>query len=153
MIYLIALMICGIAVVVEALSSGREPMKQLARLEQPSWAPPNWIWALIGLVWYGICYYALVRLLPLWPEHEISTLALVAMILANPAVNFFQLRLKRLDIGFMVLFPYWIILAVFLWSTYHLDPTVCAIFSVYGLYQLYVGAWAYQLWQMNKAND
>ena len=148
--YLIAFAICVGAALIEGLCAGRDPMGQLKATRQPSWSPPSWAWVLIGLYWYAICFTALARLLPMWPESQAAILLLCAMMLANASANIFQFRLKRLDLAFFFLFPYWLLLlAPFLWTVCPLDGVTCVLFGAYAAYQPYAAAWGYQLWKLN----
>ena len=56
--------------------------------------------------------------------------------------NILQFRLRRLDLAFLFLLPYWLLLAAFLWPVCPLDRLVCAFFGLYAVYQLYAAAWA-----------
>ena len=107
----------------------------------------------IGLAWYAICYTALVRLLGFWPEHRAPVVLLAALMLGNAAANLFQFRMKRLDLAFFWLGPYWLLLAAFLASACPLDRLTCVLFGVYALYQLYAAAWAYSLWRLNGSRQ
>jgi tryptophan-rich sensory protein len=144
---------CVAAAGFEALCAGRDPMGKLRSLRQPSWSPPNWLWVLIGIAWYAICFAALIRLLPHWPEQKAPVLLLVALMLANGGANFFQFRLERLDLAFLFLLPYWILLAAFLRTACPLDRLACLLFAPYAAYQLYAAAWGYSLWRMNPASS
>ena len=148
--YAIALALCVAAAAVEGLCAGRDPMGQLKQIKQPAWSPPNWVWICIGIAWYGICFIALVRLLPDWPRHQAPVIALTALMLANAAANILAFRMRRLDLAFFFLAPYWALLAVFLWAACPLDHLVCILFGIYAVYQLYAAAWGYQLWRMNR---
>ena len=146
-------LICVVAAAVEGLCAGRDPMGQLKALRQPSWSPPTWVWVLVGLAWYGICFTGLVRLLPVWPEQKPPVLLLIALMLANASANFPAFRMRRLDLAFLFFFPYWLLLAAFLWSVCPLDRVTCALFAIYAVYQSYAAAWGYQLWRMNRAGE
>jgi tryptophan-rich sensory protein len=149
--YLFALLACTAAAIFEGLCAGKEPLKKLAQLRQPLWSPPTWVWVLIGLYWYGICFTALARLLPHWPVSAAAVFLLCAMMLANGAVNIFQFRMRRLDLAFFSLFPYWLLLlGPFLWTACTFDGLVCALFAVYALYQIYAASWGYRVWRMNQ---
>lgn len=148
---LIALLICVVAAAAEGLCAGRNPMAQLRTLKQPRWSPPNWLWVLIGIAWYGICLIGLVRLLPLWPGHKLPVLLLMALMLANGAANLFQFRMRRLDLAFLFLFPYWLLLGAFLATACPLDRLTCALFALYAAYQPYAAAWGLSLWRLNGA--
>ena len=148
--YLLALAVCIAAAGVEGLCAGRDPLKQLSATKQPSWSAPNWVWVLIGIAWYAICFTTLVRLLPLRPDSTPALVLLVAMMLANASANLLQFRMKRLDLAFFFLFPYWLLLAAFLWFACPLDRLTCALFAAYALYQVYAGFWGFSLWRMNR---
>ena len=126
-------------------------MAQLRTLKQPSWSPPNWLWVLIGIAWYGICFIGLVRLLPLWPGHKLPVLLLTAVMLANGAANLFPFRMRRLDLAFLFLFPYWLLLGTFLATACPLDRLTCSLFALYAAYQPYAAAWGFSLWRLNGA--
>jgi tryptophan-rich sensory protein len=149
--YLFALFACIAAAVFEGLCAGKEPLRRLAQLRQPMWSPPSWVWVLIGLYWYAICFAALARLGRQWPATATPVFLLCAMMFANGAVNIFQFRMRRLDLAFLSLFPYWLLLlGPFLWSAYQFDQLVCGLFEIYALYQLYAAAWGLSLWRMNR---
>lgn len=148
--YLIALSICAVAAGIEGLCAGRDPMAQLKALKQPPWSPPTWMWVLIGLAWYAICFFALVRLLPHWPESRLPIVLLIALMLANAAVNIPTFRMRRLDLAFYFFGPYWALLGTFLWSVRPHDPPAFWAFAAYSVYQLYAAAWGYRLWRMNR---
>jgi len=149
--YLIALGLCIAAAGIEGLCAGRDPMWQLKALKQPWWSPPTWVWVLIGLAWYGICFTGLLRLLPFWPEHKLPMILLVALMLLNAANNVPLFRMKRLDLALAFFIPYWPVLAAFLWAICPLDSLTFRLFAVYSVYQIYAAAWGYQLWRMNRS--
>jgi tryptophan-rich sensory protein len=126
-------------------------MGRLKALRQPSWSPPPWIWVLIGILWYGIGFAGLVRLLPFWPEQKLPIILLAALLLANGAANIPLFRLRRLDLALAFFLPYWALLAAFLHAACPLDRLTCALFAVYAVYQLYAAAWGYRLWRLNRA--
>lgn len=147
--YLIALLFCVAAAALEALCAGRDPMGQLKALKQPRWSPPNWVWVLIGIAWYGICFVALVRLLPLWPREPFPLILLLALMALNAIANIPLFRMRRLDLAIAFIVIYWPVLAAFLWFVYPSDSPTFVLFKVYAVYQLYAAAWGYQLWRMN----
>jgi benzodiazapine receptor len=134
----------------EGACAGRDPMGQLRSLNQPSWSPPTWAWVLIGIAWYGICFFGLVRLLPFWPGRKLPVILLGALLLANGAANVPLFRLRRLDLALAFFVPYWALLAAFMWSAWPLDRPTWALFAAYSLYQFYAAAWGYRLLRMNR---
>jgi tryptophan-rich sensory protein len=150
--YLAAAILCILAAGFETLCAGRDPLVQLRETKQPAWSPPNWVWVLIGIGWYVICFTALERLLPLWPERKAPVVLLFALMLANGGAGLLQFRMKRLDLAFFFLAPYWILLGLFLSAACPIDRLVCGMFAVYCVYQLYAAAWGYRLWRMNPGS-
>jgi tryptophan-rich sensory protein len=148
--YLLALLICAGMALLEGVCAGRDPMTKLRELRQPRWSPTSFVWILIGLSWYAICLTALVRLLPAFARSPVSVWLLIALMAANAGANVPQFRMRRLDIAFLYLFPYWGLLAAFMWSARNSDPVTVTLFGIYAGYQLYAAAWGWRLWQMNK---
>ena len=148
--YLLALLICAGVALLEGVCAGRDSMAQLRRLRQPGWSPPSFVWILIGLFWYAICFTALVRLLPTYNQNATSVWLLIGLMAANAVANVPQFRMRRLDIAFLYLLPYWVLLGAFIWSIRGLDSVTLALFGIYSVYQLYAAAWVWSLWQMNK---
>ncbi|HEV2817283.1 MAG TPA: tryptophan-rich sensory protein [Allosphingosinicella sp.] len=148
--YIHALAICALAAAFEGLCAGRDPMGRLRALRQPWWSPPAWVWVLIGIFWYGICFTALVRLLPLWPDQRLPVLLLVALMVLNGVANIPTFRLRRLDLALAFFAIYWPVLGAFLWAVCPLDGLTFRLFAAYGAYQLYAAAWGYRLWRMNR---
>ena len=146
-------LICIAAAGFEGLCAGRNPTGQLKAMKQPSWSPPTWVWVLLGIAWYGFCFVGLARLLPLWPGVKAPALLLVALMLINGAANIPTFRMRRLDLAFAIIVPYWPLLAAFMWIVCPLDRLTCALFAVYSVYQVYAAAWGYQLWQMNRRSS
>lgn len=148
--FVAAFVICAAAAAFEGLCAGRDPMGQLRALKQPSWSPPIWVWVLIGIVWYGICFVGLIRLLPLWSDQKLPAALLAALMFVNAANNIPLFRMKRLDLAIAFFIPYWPLLAAFLWILCPLDNLTCLLFAIYAVYQIYAAAWGYQLWRMNR---
>lgn len=143
-------LICVAAAGLEGLCAGRDPIGKLKALRQPSWSPPTWLWVLIGIAWYGMCFTGLVRLLPSWPDQKAPVLLLAGLMAMNAAANIPTFRMRRLDLAFYFLAPYWVLLAAFLWTVCPLDLITCGLFAAYAVYQLYAAAWGYQLWRLNR---
>jgi tryptophan-rich sensory protein len=153
MTYLIALLIIIAAAGLEGLCAGRDPIGRLRVLKQPGWSPPTWAWVLIGIAWYGICFVALVRLLPLWPAYRLPVILLVALLLANGAANIPLFRLRRLDLALAFFVPYWMLLGAFFWFACPLDRLTCALFAIYAVYQVYAATPAGMCARPSSATD
>lgn len=151
MTLVVALLICIAAAAIEGWCAGRDPMGQLRALRQPAWSPPTWLWVLIGIAWYLICFVGLIRLLPSWPEKRLPIILIVALMLANALANVPAFRMKRLDLALCFFIPYWPLLGAFLWVVWPLDRLTFWLFAGYAAYQPYAAAWAFALWRMNRS--
>src|SRR4029453_15877117 len=147
--YLIALVICGTMALLEGVCAGSDPLTQLRALRQPRWSPPTFAWILIGLLWYAICFTALVRLLPTYTQHAWPVWLLIVVMGANAGANVPQFRMHRLDLAFLYVLPYWMLLAAFMWLVRNVDRVTLTMFGLYSGYQLYAAAWGWSLWQLN----
>ncbi len=152
-VWLSAALICVVAAALEGLCAGRDPLGQLGALRQPSWSAPAWLWVLIGIAWYAICFVALVRLLPLWPHEPFPLIFLLMLMALNALANIPMFRMRRLDLALAFFAIYWPVLAAFLWFVYPLDAPTFVLFMAYSVYQLYAAAWGYQLWRMNRPGE
>lgn len=148
--FLGAFLICAAAAAFEGLCAGSDPMGKLRAHKQPGWSPPVWVWVLIGIAWYGICFIGLARLLSVWPETKLPVVLLIALMLVNAGANIPTFRMQRLDLALAFFIPYWPLLAAFLWAVCPLDRLTCTLFALYAVYQVYAAAWGYQLWRMNR---
>ena len=147
--WIAALLICAAAAAFEGICAGRDPLKKLAQLKQPSWSPPAWIWVLIGLFWYGICFVAFVRLLPHYAAEPTAAHLLGLLMATNAFANIPQFRMGRLDLAWLMLFPYWLVLVAFIAAAASVDRLTTILFAIYAVYQLYAAAWGWQLWALN----
>lgn len=147
--YVTALLVCAAVAAFEGLCAGKEPLKKLAQLKQPGWSPPSWMWVLIGLCWYGFCFVALVRLLPHYAADPMAVRLLGLLMAANAFANLFQFRAGRLDLAWLMLLPYWLVLAMFVVAAAAVDRLTTVLFAIYAVYQIYAAAWGWQLWALN----
>src|SRR4030095_7780854 len=135
--WIAGLLACVAAAVFEGICAGKDSLRKLAQLKQPSWSPPSWLWVLIGLFWYGICFVAFVRLLPHYSTDPMAVRLLGLLIAANAFANVFQFRMGRLDLAWLILWPYWLVLAAFIVMATAVDRLTTVLFAIYAVYQLY----------------
>jgi tryptophan-rich sensory protein len=141
--------ICVGAVILEAALAGGDPAATLRSMRQPPWSPPFWLWAVIGVCWYAICFVGLGRLL----RGDGSTRAPVALLLllmaANAGWGVLLFRLERFDLAFWSGIPYAAILAALLFTLWAVDRLVFWLFAAYGVYLAYAATWSWWLWRLN----
>ena len=59
---LISLFICAAAAALEGVLAGKQVKSFLEELKSPRFAAPVWLWAVIGVLYYAICFFVLFRL-------------------------------------------------------------------------------------------
>ena len=153
---LISLGICVLAAAAETILAGRQPMKFLATLRQPHFAPPLWLWTIIGVFYYLICFLVLARLLHLEPGNMLRHVA-IALILALLAINAFfnyvLFRMRDLFASLAVFVAYDLIAIALIISLFLLSRAATLIFIAYPVYLIFANCWAYQLWRLNQPTD
>jgi tryptophan-rich sensory protein len=150
--FLISLGICLLAAAAETILAGKQPMKFLATLRQ-HFAPPLWLWTIIGVFYYLICFLVLARLLHVESGNMLRDVA-VALILALLAINAFfnyvLFRIRNLFASLAVFAAYDLIAIALTMSLLLLDKTLALVFIAYPAYLIFVNCWAYQLWRLNQ---
>lgn len=145
--WLIAAAICVAFVALEAALAGGDPAASLRSMRQPPWSPPFWLWALIGLCWYAICFVSLARLL-----HCRATLPiglLLILMAANAGWSVLLFRFERFDLAFWSGIPYAAVLGALLLAVRTIDRLVLWLFAAYGVYFAYAATWTWWLWRLN----
>lgn len=144
--------ICAASVVLEGVFAGSGIRKRLAELRAPRFTPPLWVWVVIGLGYYSICFLLLYRLLSV-PESTASSnlalLLLVAMMIINAAWNWFFFRTRNLRHAFAIGVPYGLAALALFFVLLRLDPFAAWWLSPYLGYLLYASVWSYRVMQLN----
>jgi len=153
---LISLGICVASAITEGIGAGKDVKGFFAKLRQPPFAPPLWVWYIIGVVYYAMCFFLAYRILrhdgDEWIKYTALGLLLVYMGI-NAFWNFTFFRFRNMFLSFLVGLPYIPVaigLLLCLWQT---DRTAAFVFTPYLFYLIYATWLGYQNWQLNKDND
>ena len=149
---LVALAICIAAVFLEVAAAGSNPKASLKSLRQPQWAPPTWLWLLVGVAYYGACLFSLYLVLLHDPSLESRSRALeflVGVMLYNALWNIVLFRFRALALSFWLFVPYSLLVLITLYFLYKVDGEAAAPFIPYLLYLPYACAWMYSTWKLN----
>jgi tryptophan-rich sensory protein len=145
--WLFAAAICVCFQLLEFALVGADPASKLEALRQPAWAPPFWLWGVIGVAWFAICLVSLARLRARRAVLAVSLL--VALMLANAAWSVLLFRLDRYDLALYYGAPYAALLVALLAVVRRTDALVFALFVGYAAYLIYAGAWTWSLMRLN----
>lgn len=154
--FLVAFVICVIAVIVEAAAAGTNPRAYLLRIQQPPWALPFWSWYVVGLLFYGACLVSLFLVLRHDPSLGVRWRAielLILIMILNPLRNVLFFRLHQVGWSFWLFLPFAGAVIATVYVLYWVDGEAAAPFIPYLLYLPYGGAWSYSVWQRNKAAE
>jgi hypothetical protein len=89
--WLVAFLICLLAVITEGLLAGESVRQHLREIRLPCASPPMWLWLAIGLAYYVICYSILVRLLArgVKEQHRVGLLVLLLAVFVGVRPSIF----------------------------------------------------------------
>jgi translocator protein len=154
--FLVSFSICVIAAVAEGILAGKGATKRLATLRQPRFAPPPWIWIMIGAGYYLICFLVLARLLQTDsdnPLRNISIALVLALLVTNAFFNYVLFRRRNLLASVAIFIPYDLIAIALTISLFLLDETAVLVFIPYITYLIFANLWGYELWRLNQSNS
>ena len=147
-----ALFICIVAAVLEGALAGRGVRQRFAALRMPPYAPPFFVWILIGLIYYFICFVVLRRLLaadPLTLGACAALALLIIVLVANSLWSVLFFRRRDLRASFIAFIPYTVVVAALVLSLSRIYPFGAALFTCYCIYLLYAAWWGYRVWLLN----
>lgn len=149
---LISLGICLISAVLEGLFAGKNVKSFFAKLRFPSYSAPLWVWYVIGVVYYAICFFILYRIL----RHDgdtslkyVSSTLLVVMMGLNAFWNYLFFRVQNLFLSFVAFAVYpFVAIALFI-NLLRFDKIAAWSLVPYLIYLIYAVRWGYGLWKLN----
>ena len=149
---LISLAICAVAAALEGLFAGKNVKPRLAKLRFPPFAPPLWLWAVIGVVYYLICFAILFRLLRYSDNSTMryTSLALLLFVMAlNAFWNYVFFRRENLRASFFLGVFYSLVAVALFVCLYGLDFVAAAVLIPYLIYLAYAFYWGAGLVKLN----
>ncbi len=149
---LISLGICVISAVLEGLFAGKNVKSFFAKLRFPSYSPPLWVWYIIGVVYYVVCFFILYRIFRHDSDASIKYAALtllLVMMSVNAFWNYVFFRTQNLLLSFFAFAFYpFIAIALFI-CLLQFDKIAAWSLVPYFVYLLYAVRWGYGLWKLN----
>lgn len=149
---LLALLICGIAAALEGLFAGKDVKSVLAELRKPRFSPPFWLWVIIGVFYYLICFAILFRVLRYSDNFAIRYTAfafLLIVMAVNAFWNYVFFRLKNLSASLALGIFYSLAAVALFVCLYQFDFLAAYVLVPYLLYLIYAFYWSYGLWKLN----
>jgi tryptophan-rich sensory protein len=144
-----ALSVCAIAAIGEGLLMGREGPRYMKTLQQPPYAPSSFVWSLIGIGYYALCFYGLLRLAAPAGESNAAMGLLLLVMLANTFWNYIYFRMRDLKLAFWYSLAYSFIFAILIVTLFRTDRSLGLAFSAYAAYLPYALLLGYKTWKLN----
>lgn len=149
---LISLLICAAAAALEGLFAGKNVKSVLGKLKTPAYAPPLWIWAIIGVFYYLTCFFILFRILR-YNDNTSIRYAAFALLLVVMAVNAFWnyvfFRRENLIYSFVLGIFYTLAAVVLFVCLLQFDDIAAYAQIPYLLYLIYAFYWGCGLLKLN----
>jgi len=146
----VALIVCLLAALFEAICAGTGVRQRMASLRSPSYSIPFERWIAIGAIYYAICFIILIRLLLLQPPRPVLAFALLASVMIlNALWNLFFFRARDLQQAFFLGIAYSAIAVALLIVLFKREAVAAICLAPYVAYLLYANVWGYRVWQLN----
>ena len=150
---LISLGICVISAISEGLFAGKGVKAFIANLRTPSYAPPFWVWIIIGVFYYIISFLISYRVLRHNGDSFLkvaSLTLLLGMISINAFWNYVFFRAHNLFLSFFAFIPYPLLAIALFVCLLQFEPLAAWIFLPYLAYLNYAAFICYKYWKLNE---
>ena len=150
---LVSLGICIVSVILESLFAGKNVKEFFVKLRTPKYAPPFWVWIVIGVLYYVICFFISYRILRHDGDDFWKTAALVfllTMMGVNAFWNYVFLRAQNLFLSVMAFIPYPMLAVGLFVCLLQFEPTAAWVFLPYVVYLNYAAFICYRYWKLNE---
>jgi tryptophan-rich sensory protein len=148
-----ALAVCLAGALLEGFLSGTQINRRFAELRMPRFAPPLWIWSIIGIGYYVLFFLLLNSLLdrpavPFWTPFALVLAA--GLLFANASWNWIFFRKKDLWLSFVFFGPYALLALLLAAVLLRLRNPLLGWYFLYLAYLACAALWCYSLWQINR---
>jgi benzodiazapine receptor len=149
----ISIGVCVLAAALEGACAGNNVKAYFATLRSPSYAPPLFVWIIIGVGYYTTFFFVLYRALKLHTGSILkpATVGLIVfMMTANALWNYVFFRARKLSLAFVTGSAAPLFDAALFICLFRLDKAAAWSLVPYLLYRIYAVWWGYALWRLNR---
>ena len=143
--------LCGISIIIEAISATKEGKQWFDGLKRPKFSFSLKVWYFVGAIYYlvfgTVAYRQFARGTTFFSA---SIVLLTVMMLINGLSNFIAFKYRSLKWFYLIIYPFAVLLLaliITLWKNNDKPSAVLA--SSYLLWLLYDVYWAYNMWKLN----
>lgn len=149
---LFSLGICVSSAMLEGVAAGKNVKPFFAKLRAPDYAPPLWLWIIIGVVYYVICFFILFRIFRADGNDTLRYVSLSLLLVAmaiNALFNYTFFRLENLFYGLLTFVPYLpAVIGLFI-CLLQFDQAAAYVLLPYFVYLVYVTFLTHRFWKLN----
>lgn len=149
---LLSLLICGVAAALEGVLAGKNVKSVMNKLRKPRFSPPFWLWVIIGIFYYLICFAILFRVLRYSDNFAIRYTAFVFLLIVlalNAFWNYLFFQKGNLFAAFVLGGIYSLVAIALFVCLYRFDYLAAYVFVPYLIYLIYAFYWSYGLLKLN----
>ena len=153
---IISFVVCAIAATLEGACAGKNVKSFLEKLRSPAYAPPLWIWYIIGLLYYATFFFILYRVLGLQTESILKAITvslIVFMMSTNALWNYVFFRARKLFLAFVTGSIAPVFDVVLFICLLQLDRLAAWSLIPYLMYRVYGVWWGFSLWKLNRTPE
>jgi benzodiazapine receptor len=148
-----ALGACIVGALFEGVLSGTQIRRRFAELRLPKFAPPLWVWSIVGVAYYVLFFFLLKSLLDRPPVPFWTPVALVlagALLFMNAIWNWIFFRKKDPWLSFVFFGPYVLLALLFGAVLLRLGNPLMIWYLLYLAYLAYATSWCHSIWRLNR---
>ena len=145
-----AIGLCLISIVIEAASATKEGKAWFESLKRPKFSLSLQAWYFVGALYYilfGIIAYRLFAKGMTFLSPSIILLALI--MIANGLSNFIAFKYRSIKWFYLIIYPFALLLLVYIIVLSSIDIISTALASVYFLWLIFDLYYGYHLWKLN----
>jgi tryptophan-rich sensory protein len=144
---------CIAAALLEGFLSGTRIRHRFDELRIPRFAPPLWVWSIIGAAYYVFFFFLLRSLIdrPPTPFWTLTALILTAgLLFSNACWNWIFFRKKNLTLSWVFFAPYMILAFLLAAVLLRLRSPMLGWYALYLVYLVYAAYWGNSVWRLNR---
>jgi len=144
--------LCGISIIIEAVSVTKDGRKWFENLKQPTFSPSFKFWYFVGAVYYFLFGIVAYRQFAMGMSFfSLSIVLLAAVMLINGLSNFIVFKYRSLRWFYLIIYPFALLLLmllIVLWRSH--DKISSLLVFLYFLWLLFDLYWGYNIWKLNE---
>ena len=147
-----ALGLCVISILFEALGTSKNGKAWFENLRQPRLSFPFWIWYIIGGFYYIICGIVAYRIFLKRDnaDFQLSLVLLATMMFINGLTNYFLFKMRSLKLFYFTIYPFIVVTIWLFTKLFHFDMISAWILIPYLLWLIYDVYYFHFLWKLNQ---